>query len=517
MTDKEKNADDRIIFPEETAPKAATPSEKWKILVVDDDQSVHAVTRMVLGNFSFAGKGLDILSAYDDEGAYEAIRNNADIALILLDVVMTEEDSGLRIVKFIREEMQNRMTRIVLRTGQPGHAPEKKVIVDYDINDYKLKTELTADKLFVTMVSSLRAYDDLVTLECNRKGLERIIDSSATLFKPQSFNEFITGVLIQITALLHLGKNALYCRTSGLSARKTDNRFIIEAGIGDYSGFASRPVDEVLPAKPLSVIETALREKRSVYLEQSFVAYFMSANGAENIIYMESCDKFDDWDKNLIGIFCTNTSVALDNIYLNEEIENTQKEIIYTLGEIAEARSREMGHHVKRVAEYSRLLASKLGLSHGETELVYMASPMHDVGKLAVPDAILNKPGTLTAVEYETIKTHAKAGYDMLKNSNREIMSVAAIIALEHQERFDGSGYPFGKKGTEISVFGRIVAIADVFDALGCDRVYKKAWPLGQIIDYFKSERGQQFDPELTDLFIASIDEIVEIRNRLRD
>jgi response regulator RpfG family c-di-GMP phosphodiesterase len=517
MSERKRDSDDMIVFSDEAARAESPPTEKWKVLVVDDDQSVHAVTRMVLGNFTFAGKGLDIMSAYDDEGAYAAIRNNADIALILLDVVMTEEDSGLRIVKFIREEMRNKMTRIVLRTGQPGHAPEKKVIVDYDINDYKLKTELTAEKLFVTVVSSLRSYDDLVTLEYNRKGLERIVESSATLFKQQSFNDFIAGVLIQITALLHLGKNALYCRTSGLTARKRENRFIIEAGIGDYAGFSLKPIDSVLPANALAIIDLALRDKRSVYSENRFVAYFMSANGVENIIYMESCENFDEWDKNLIGIFCTNISVALDNIYLSEEIDTTQKEIIYTLGEIAEARSMEMGHHVKRVAEYSRLIAHKAGLPPEEVELVYMASPMHDVGKLAVPDAILNKPGKLTGDEYETIKTHAKAGYDMLKNTNRQIMSVAAIIALEHQERFDGSGYPFGKKGSEISVYGRIVAIADVFDALGCDRVYKKAWPLEKIVGYFREERGRQFDPELTDLFVASIDEIVGIKNRFPD
>ncbi len=518
MTNEHRgDREDAIVFSKESTRANETPAELWKVLIVDDDQSVHAVTKMVLGNFSFAGKGLNLISAYDEAGAYEAIRTNGDIALVLLDVVMTREDSGLRIVKFIREEMKNRMTRIVLRTGQPGQAPEKKVIIDYDINDYKLKTELTADKLFVTLVSSLRSYDHLATLECNRKGLERIVESSATLFRPKSFHEFIAGVLTQITALMHLGKNALYCRTSGVSARKRDNGFFIEAGIGEYSGETAKSIESVLPPEALSVIELALREKRGVYRENRFVAYFMSANGAENIIYMESCEDFNEWDKNLIGIFCTNISVALDNIYLNEEMENTQKEIIYTLGEIAEARSMEMGHHVKRVAEYSRLLALKTGLSDAEAELVYMASPMHDVGKLAIPDAILNKPGELTAPEYETIKTHAKAGYDMLKNASGQIMAVAALIALEHQERYDGSGYPFGKKGEQISVFGRIVAIADVFDALGCDRVYKKAWPLERVIGHFQAERGRQFDPELTDIFIASIDEIVEIMNRHPD
>lgn len=517
MKSAANNNDDTIVFSNESEAEPPITNEKWKILVVDDDYSVHTVTRMILGNFVYGHKGLEILSAYNDDEAYAAIRNNPDLALILLDVVMTKEDSGLRIVRFIRDELQNHITRIVLRTGQPGHAPEKQVIVDYDINDYKLKTELTADKLFVTMVSSLRAYDDLLTLEYNRKGLERIIESSATLYKPQSFNEFISGVLWQMTALMHLGKNALFCRTSGLSARKTNNHFVVEAGIGDFSGLVSKPIESALAEKSLASIRKALDERRSAYLDNSFVAYFMSANGVENIIYMESSGCINDWDKNLIGIFCTNISVALDNIYLREEIESTQKEIIYTLGEVAEARSMETGYHVKRVAEYSKHLATKCGLSNTDAEIIRMASPMHDVGKLAIPDAILNKPGSLTAEEFEIIKTHAKAGFDMLKNSNREIMTIAAIIALEHQERYDGTGYPLGKKGKEISVYGRIVAIADVFDALGRDRVYKKAWDLDKIMDYFRAERGKQFDPELIDIFIASIDEIIEIRDRLPD
>ncbi len=517
MTNMKKTKGDLLVFSEDNAPKRAENAEKWKILVVDDDQSVHTVTRMILGDFSFQNRGLEILSAYSDEEAYGLIRATDDIAVVLLDVVMAREDSGLRMVRFIRDELQNKMTRIVLRTGQPGHAPEKRVIVDYDINDYKLKTELTADKLFVTMVSALRGYSDLLTIEYNRKGLEKIIESSADLFKPQSFGDFVSGVLIQMTSLMHLGHNAMYCRTSGLSACKSEGSFFIEAGIGDFRGSVSKRIDEALRPEILEVVHEAIRERKSVYLAKSFIAYFMGEGGRENIIYMESSSDINEWDKNLIGIFCTNISVALDNMALTQELESTQKEIIYTLGEVAEARSRETGHHVKRVAEYSKVLALKCGLDEDEAETIRLASPMHDVGKLAIPDAILNKPGPLTPDEFDVIKTHARAGFDMLKNSNREIMKVAAVIALEHQEKWDGTGYPAGKKGTEISMPGRIVAIADVFDALGCDRIYKKAWDTAEILEYFREQRGRHFDPALTDIFIASIDEIEAIRRTIPD
>ncbi len=509
--------DDLLVFSPDEPSGESTCGEKWKIAIVDDDQSVHTVTRMILGNFTFQGRGLELVSAYTEDEAYALARSSPDIAVMLLDVVMEKEDSGLRMVRYIRDDLQNRMTRIVLRTGQPGHAPEKKVIVDYDINDYKLKTELTADRLFVTMVAALRAYSDLVTIENNRRGLERIIDSSADLFKPQSFGDFISGVLMQMTSLMHLGTNAMYCRTSGLSASKKDASFVIEAGIGDFLGSVKKRLEEAVPPDTYAVIQEAIRERKSVYHQKSFIAYFMGSGGRENIIYMESSRDIGAWDKNLIGIFCTNISVALDNMSLHQEIENTQKEIIYTLGEVAEARSKETGHHVKRVAEYSKVLALAYGLPEQEAETLRLASPMHDVGKLAVPDAILNKPGPLTAEEFGVIKTHSQAGFDMLKNSTRQIMKVAALIALEHQEKWDGSGYPHGKKGNEISLYGRIVAIADVFDALGCDRIYKKAWSTGEILAYFREQRGKHFDPGLTDIFIEKIEEIESIRRKFPD
>ncbi|HWR37963.1 MAG TPA: HD domain-containing phosphohydrolase, partial [Patescibacteria group bacterium] len=242
-----------------------------------------------------------------------------------------------------------------------------------------------------------------------------------------------------------------------------------------------------------------------------------SGSGSESVIYFEGLKELTEWDKNLIEVFCMNVSVAFENIYLNQEMEDTQKEIIFTIGEIAEARSQETGFHVKRVGEYSKLLALKYGLSEPEAEIIRLASPMHDVGKLGIMDAILNKPDLLTAQEFEVVKQHVRVGHEMLKNSSRTIMRAAAIIALQHHERYDGGGYPSGLKGEEIHIYGRITAIADVFDALGCERVYKKAWPTEEILDYFREQRGRQFDPRLVDIFFDNLEEILRIRVELKD
>ena len=191
---------------------------------------------------------------------------------------------------------------------------------------------------------------------------------------------------------------------------------------------------------------------------------------------------------------------------LNDEVEATQREIVFTMGAIAEQRSKETGEHVKRVAEYSLILARLYGLSIEESILLKNASPMHDIGKIGIPDSILNKPAKFTEEEFELMKTHSEIGYEMLKHSNKSILKAAAILAYEHHERWDGKGYPRGIKGEEIHIYGRITAIADVFDALGSDRVYKEAWPLEKILNLFKEERGKQFDPNLIDIFLDNLE-----------
>ncbi|MGB5867540.1 MAG: HD domain-containing phosphohydrolase [Arcobacteraceae bacterium] len=202
---------------------------------------------------------------------------------------------------------------------------------------------------------------------------------------------------------------------------------------------------------------------------------------------------------------------------LNEEITNTQKEVVFTMGAIGESRSKETGNHVKRVAEYSKILALKYGLSQEEAEMIKQASPMHDIGKVAIPDAVLNKPGRFDEEERKIMDTHAKLGFDMLNSSNRPLLKLAATVAYEHHEKWDGSGYPQGLKGESINIAGRITALADVFDALGSDRVYKKAWEDERIFNLFKEERAKHFDPKLVDIFFENLDEFLKIRDKFKD
>lgn len=216
-------------------------------------------------------------------------------------------------------------------------------------------------------------------------------------------------------------------------------------------------------------------------------------------------------------VFIDGLKSKYENQKLNEDIENTQREIIFTVGAVGERRCKETSLHVSRVAEYSKLLASKYGLNKEVVELIKDASPLHDIGKVAVPDNILNKPSKLTDEEFEVIKKHSQDGYEMLSHSDKTLLKTASKIALYHHEKWDGSGYPSGLKGKEIPICARIVALADVFDALCSDRVYKKAMPDEEVFEIIKKGRDTHFEPKLVDIFFEDIDEFLKIRGRLKD
>ncbi|CCN68413.1 HD domain-containing phosphohydrolase [Vibrio nigripulchritudo] len=202
---------------------------------------------------------------------------------------------------------------------------------------------------------------------------------------------------------------------------------------------------------------------------------------------------------------------------LHEKTLKVQKDMIHVLGEAIESRSGETGNHVKRVAKLSSYLAKLYGMNKADCELIEVITPMHDVGKIAIPESILDKPGRLNDNEWEVMKTHTISGFNLLNSSDGDVMALAAIVALEHHEHWDGNGYPNGKKGSDIHIYARITAIADVFDALLSRRSYKSEWDITSVTEYFLEKQGKQFDPDLTSLLIENIDEFVKIRHEHPD
>jgi len=510
MEPGEKN--NQLLFADEVVPGRGAGKKPWKVLIADDEEEVHAITRMVLNNFTFEGQGLMFLSAYSGTETKVLLQEHPDTAIVLLDVVMEEETTGLAVARYIREQLNNKFVRIILRTGQPGQAPERQVTMDYDINDYKEKTELTAQKLFTTIIGALRAYRDLRMIEQSRKGLEQIVAASANLFELQSLKKFATGVLTQLTLLvLHDEGDVPTDRPSGFVAIRQGGEGYILAGIGQFRDAINKPAQEVMPLKIVQLLTQAHEKRHDIFLHNEYVGYFCTRNGSENLLYLQSQSNLNEIDRELMQVFSTNLAVAFDNVYLNQAIVETQKEVIFTLGEVIETRSKETGNHVKRVATYSHLLALKAGLSEEEAELLRLASPMHDVGKIGIPDAILNKPEKLTVEEFNVLKTHPLIGYQILKGSKQNILKTAAIIALQHHEHWDGSGYPQGLSGEHIHIFARITTLADVFDILSHHRIYEKAWDQDRVLAFIQEGRGTQFDPALVDLFFKHLAELITI------
>lgn len=513
------NIDDQLIFADEAEKPPVTPPARgnWKIIIVDDEPEVHSITKMVLRDYSFLKRGIDFVSAYSAEEAEGLIAAEADAAIIILDVVMETDDAGLRLVKYIREDLKNRIIRIIMRTGQPGKAPENDIITNYDINDYKAKTELTSQKLFTTVTTALRSYNDLLTIEKNRRGLELILNSSAQLFRYQSLKKFAAGVLTQLLAILKLNDDAMYMRGSVFAAACGREELSILAATGQYEDFIQKPIHQVLPPRAHQYIDIVMKEKTDLFIDDCYIGYSTSQNGTHNLLYLTGCDNLSEVEKNLVRIFASNVSIAFDNIYLARDVVKTQKEVIYTLGEVVETRSKETANHVQRVAQMSKLMAIMAGLGEKTADIIKMASPMHDIGKIGMPDSIMSKPESLTIEEFEIIKTHPEIGHEILKKSDREIMQAAAIIAHEHHERWDGMGYPRGLKGDDIHIYGRITAIADVFDALTHKRIYKPAWSPDEAAQYIKSQEGKHFDPVLTNLFIDNLNEFIAINHAYED
>ena len=259
------------------------------------------------------------------------------------------------------------------------------------------------------------------------------------------------------------------------------------------------------------------------YHTRNILALPVQNNQGETIGVYQAINKmtgnkrFSKKDLEHLLLAASYTGNQLDAIALQEEIESTQREIILTLAETGEMRSKETGNHVKRVAEYSAILAEAYGLNKEEIRLLKDASPMHDIGKIAIPDSILLKPGRLTDEERTEMQSHTTLGFEMLNHSDRELLKTAALVAVQHHEKWDGTGYPKGLKGTEIHIYGRLLAIADVFDALICKRVYKDPWPVEKIITMFIESRGKDFDPDVVDIFLKVKDEMIDVSIRLDD
>ena len=525
------NDDPLIAIEDDEVPDASVRKHgltPWRLLVIDDDDEVHRVTRFALRGVEIEGRPLELLHAHSAREGETLLRRQRDIACILLDVVMETPDAGLSLVQVIREVIGNTMVRIILRTGQPGQAPERSVILEYDINDYKAKTQLTAQQLFTCTVAALRSYEDLITIDANRRGLEKIIEASSSLSKTRSMKLFAAGVLTQLSAIVGAGPDAILCVQRG-DIRRTDSEGLyVLAGSGRYEQLINEPLDDHVEPEIAEEIRRCLAERQNIFHQTHAAMYINTLNGRENVVYMSSDRALNRLDQRLIELFCDKITVGFENIYLYEQLLKAQEATVATLADLAETAQLDIGGDVavdlERQAESLRLAELSAGIArvlhdrrrYRETidepfiGLIGLASMLHDVGNITVADRILSKPGPLAEDERRVMRQHTVRGAAILNRACRTVeglnyLELGAEIARSHHENFDGTGYPDGLKGEAIPVAARIVAVADTYDALISDRPYRPARSPAEAVAEIAALAGSRFDPAVVEAFLALI------------
>ena len=310
MADASTNSrdDDTLTFADEDDTALPTTDLPWKILVVDDESEVHHVTDLALSDMKVLGRKLELLHADSGEKARQIMREHNDIAIILMDVVMETEHAGLDAVEYIRETLDNSFVRIILRTGQPGQAPEREVITRYDINDYKEKTELTADKLFTCIYTSICAYRDLLALEQTRQGLETILTAAASLFELQPRGDFYQGVLQQLSGFLHISSGAALLRLD-----QEREEAILLAATGWLAAASGREASRVLSEGAMERVERAFKTEVTHSAADHYAGYFAIGDGSACVLYLPLDAPLSVARKNLADGFCEHLAVVVSN------------------------------------------------------------------------------------------------------------------------------------------------------------------------------------------------------------
>ncbi len=451
-------------------------NKNWKILVVDDEPDVHAITSVVSKTIKYDGKGVLLISAYSSEEAKRILTNSDDIAIAIVDIVMEKKDSGFELIKFIREELKNDTIRIVVRTGQPGYAPPREVVLKYDINDYREKSELTSNALYTMIIGRLREYETIVELKKQRELLRRTNEILGETLKKNDFEEKVEGLISGLQVFSSLINPACTIEVESEFEKSNKNPNWVEFSKTDNDYFLKLAYPD---------------------LDKT---YIVKASFGEEL-------KKDYQD--IADIFFKQFSLLFQNhALLNEQISILEK-IIYFISETVETRSLETGEHVKRVGNISLALAKELKLPEEKLNYLSLAAMLHDIGKIGIPDSILNKPGKLSEDEFEIMKTHTVLGYRILSVLDHPFFELASTIALFHHENWDGSGYPKGLKEEEIPIEARVVAVVDVYDALTSDRVYRPAWSEQDALDFIQKQKSIKFDPKIVDIFFESYEKII--------
>lgn len=450
------------------------------ILIVDDNvKNIQLATNVLRATNDYA-----IFFATSGAEALKQLTTR-EYSLILLDINMPQMD-GYETAAFIKKDLNTKKIPIIFLSANANKESIKKGF-EYGGEDYITKP---FDEF--ELLHRVKTHIELFNA---RKKLQQEVEDTTNILEQYKI-AVDAGSAVSKSDLS--GKinyvNDKFCQLSGYSREellgKKHNLFRTD----DTDPLLYQDLWQTITNKKVwnNILKNRAKDGDYFYCDTVIIPILDSENGIVEYIALRT-----DLTK---------------EIELKEDIVATQREIIHKLGELGEWRSKETGEHVQRVSLYCEVLAKAYGCTKEETVLLKMAAPMHDIGKVIIPDAILLKPAKLTPDEFEKMKEHTTYGWEIFHNSKHELLQVAAIIAHQHHERWDGGGYPRQLSGFDIHIFGRITAISDVFDALSHARVYKEAWSIEDTLDLIKNESGKAFEPKLVDLFLENIDEIIKIK-----
>ena len=461
-----------------------------RILYVEDDIAIQQFVKVIfkknnISNVSFALNGKEALKVYKKES----------FDLVITDMIMPIMD-GFELIEEIKKINPNQIFMMVT-----GLENKKDLIKAIELRvNFFVEKPIKPKKFMQALEDAMDVVRQKKELELSNlilKQYKHAVDTSTMLSKTDK-----KGIITYV--------NEEFCKTSQYSSDELIGESHNIVRHPDMKASVFKELWETIEAKKQwrGIVKNKAKDG-SLYIVDALIIPLLDTDGEiiEYIAIRHDITELENYKEDLQKQLRIATKDVVD----------TQKEVVFTMGAIGETRSKETGFHVKRVAEYSYVLAKLAQLSEEEAELLKLASPMHDIGKVGIPDSILKKPAKLTDEEFEVMKTHALLGYEMLKGSTRDILKTSAIVAYQHHERWDGKGYPQGLKGNEIHIYGRITSICDVFDALGSDRVYKKAWDLDKILSLFREGKGTQFDSNLIDLFLDNLDMFLKVRDKYKD
>jgi response regulator RpfG family c-di-GMP phosphodiesterase len=496
---------------------AAPRRDPWKLLIVDDERAVHDTARAALRDFTYEDRPVRVLDAYTSAEALDILGHHPDLALILLDVVMERDDSGVRLAHHIRHRLQNADVRIIMHSGKDQLGPGPDFVAACDISDFRQRMDLSLDRMTGIVSQALRSYRDIRTIDRSEQALQRIAETCARLAVYAGQPHFFAKVVDSLTEIIGLEDPQAPPRASAFVVMRGSRGFHLLAGNGVFSDAAGVLAGDLIPPEVMPVLNEACVRQESLLGKQSFTGHFRTRGGREYLLYLQGETAFSPLDAHLIRIFAAHAAFAFENVSLAQEMEHARRGVARTLVEAIKVRSKEAAGHVIRVGELAVLLGRRAGLDRESVALLGQACPVHDLGLIGIPDTILQKPGPLTAREREILKSHTIIGRELLRQGDGRLLEAAAVIAHQHHEHWDGSGYPQGLEGEQIHVFARIAAIVDALDALTHDRPHRPALPLAEAVAVLREGRGTRHDPALVDLLLDDLDACERVRSRYAD